>query len=169
MGTSESPKKRTLRKNQKAVTKFKPKGPHKKSMTGPRTTAKPIERDKRKERLTLFDWLTVLSYVQDNPGLEQQEVVDYFATRKEGVLHFSRSALSRPLPHIQECAHEIFVQDAYCVSFQRNCNGRDFVWISSQCFMPVKTVPPCPPVFQLEIKFSSVCQIGISTSRKPAV
>ncbi|KAJ7196870.1 hypothetical protein GGX14DRAFT_310528, partial [Mycena pura] len=68
-----------------------------KSKDAPRTTAKPKE--KRRENLTLFDWLTVIEYVEEHSesNVSQKDVVEYFANRAEGVLHFTQGALSKKL------------------------------------------------------------------------
>jgi hypothetical protein len=57
----------------------------------PKSSARPIEKQTR-ENLTLFDWMTVYAHVEG-------EVVNYFATRPEGSLSFSRATLSHKLKH----------------------------------------------------------------------
>ncbi|KAJ7585961.1 hypothetical protein C8J56DRAFT_723414, partial [Mycena floridula] len=47
--------------------------------------------------LTAFDWLLVYQFVDDHPHWDQVEVVKHFASRREGVLKFSQSVLSRKL------------------------------------------------------------------------
>ena len=49
----------------------------------------------KQENLTLFDWMTVYTYVDTLPQpINQGEVVKYFATRPQGALVFSQSTLS---------------------------------------------------------------------------
>ena len=88
-------KTRKVRITQKKAKAFKPKRPHKSSDSTPHTTQKPLK--KRRENLTLFDWLLVLDFVNSHPDWDQQAIVDHFANRKEGVLNFTQSALSKKL------------------------------------------------------------------------
>ena len=63
----------------------------------PKTSTQPIKTPKR-ENLTLFDWMTVYTYVDTLPQpINQGDVVKYFATRPQGALLFSQSTLSRKL------------------------------------------------------------------------
>jgi Tc5 transposase DNA-binding domain len=61
-----------------------------------KTSAKPAQQTTR-QNLTLSDWLTVLKYVDEHPGVPQGDIVDHFKTRIDGALHFSQSALSRAI------------------------------------------------------------------------
>lgn len=90
-------KTRKVRVKQKAQTRFKPYGPHKSTATGHRTSAKPLQKKKGNEHLTTGDWLLVFSVVDEHPDWDQQEVVEYFSNRKEGILRFTQSTLSRRL------------------------------------------------------------------------
>ena len=47
------------------------------------------------KQLTSHDWLTVFTWIDTNPYRSQQDVVDYFANRREGPLHFDQATLSR--------------------------------------------------------------------------
>jgi hypothetical protein len=67
----------------------------------PKTSAKPVV-PARKPQLTLADWLLVYEYVDKHPASSQAEIVHYFATRAEGALEFSQSALSRKLGNREE-------------------------------------------------------------------
>jgi hypothetical protein len=58
----------------------------------PKTTAKIIQ--KRKENLTLHNWMMVFCWMDDHPGISQTEVVKHFQTRAEGVLIFNQTTLS---------------------------------------------------------------------------
>jgi hypothetical protein len=62
----------------------------------PKTSAKPAESNRR-ENLTLHDWLTVFKWMDDHPEETQKDVIDHFATRKEGALIFSQPSLFRNL------------------------------------------------------------------------
>src|SRR5260221_12545410 len=63
----------------------------------PKTSTQPIKMAKW-ENLTLFDWMTVYTYVDTLPQpINQGEVVKYFATRPQGALLFTQSTLSRKL------------------------------------------------------------------------
>jgi hypothetical protein len=72
----------------------------------PKTSTRPIKKEKR-ENLTLFDWMTVYTYVDTLPQpINQGEVVRYFATRPEGALLFTQSMLScklRQCPEMEAC------------------------------------------------------------------
>lgn len=74
---------------------YAPRAP-KRPKNGPKTTAQPIPKHKR-ENLTLFDWQTVVEFYDKNPGMSQEDIVNYSANRREGVLRFTQSALSRHL------------------------------------------------------------------------
>ncbi|KAL0564111.1 hypothetical protein V5O48_017943 [Marasmius crinis-equi] len=89
-----SQKTRKVRTNQRVATAHQLKKPHK-SATAPKTTAKPLH--EKKEDLTLANWLEVFDYMDAKPGLTQQQVVNYFASRPSGVLSFKQSALSKKL------------------------------------------------------------------------
>jgi len=59
----------------------------------PKTSAWLIEKP-RHENLTLFNWMTVYTYVDTLPQpINQGQVVRYFATRPEGALLFSQPTL----------------------------------------------------------------------------
>ena len=67
------------------------------SKEAPKTSTQPIKIAKCKN-LTLFDWMTVYTYVDTLPQpINQGEVVKYFATRPQGTLLFSQPTLSRKL------------------------------------------------------------------------
>ncbi|PBK67952.1 hypothetical protein ARMSODRAFT_1019995 [Armillaria solidipes] len=71
------------------------------------TSAIPLDYDKRKN-LTCGDWLTVFAYVDQHPNMKQEDIVQHFATRREGVLRFTQSSLSRRLGNrdkLEEQAH----------------------------------------------------------------
>ena len=74
----------------------------------PKTSAWLIEKAKC-ENLTLFDWMTVYSYMDTLPQpINQGKVVRHFATRPEGALLFSQPTLSRKLKECLEmeaCVH----------------------------------------------------------------
>jgi hypothetical protein len=76
------------------------------SNEAPKTSVRLIKKAKR-ENLTLYDWMTVYSYVDTLPQpINQGEVVRYFATRSQGVLFFSQATLSRKLrqrPDMEAC------------------------------------------------------------------
>ncbi len=65
----------------------------------------------KQENLTLFDWMTVYTYVDTLPQpINQGEVVKYFATRPQGALLFSQSTLSCKLwqhPEMEACVDSI--------------------------------------------------------------
>jgi hypothetical protein len=57
----------------------------------PKSSTQPIEQATRKN-LTLHDWMTVYTYVDTlTQPINQRDVVNYFATRPKGALHFTQS------------------------------------------------------------------------------
>ena len=64
----------------------------------PEGSTAPNGKNKR-NRLTVSDWMRVYAYMDTlgSQPIKQQEVVDYFATRPEDPLFFSRVTLSRKL------------------------------------------------------------------------
>src|SRR5258706_9375431 len=72
----------------------------------PKISARPIQ--KTRENLTLFDWMTVYTYVDTLPQpINQGEVVKHFATRPEHALLFTQSTLSRKLRQHSEMAARV--------------------------------------------------------------
>ena len=60
----------------------------------PKTSTQSIETPKQ-ENLTLFNWMTVYTYVDSLPQpINQGEVVKHFTMRPQGALSFSQSTLS---------------------------------------------------------------------------
>ena len=79
-------------------------GPSKETL---KTSAQPIKVAKQ-ENLTLFDWMTVYTYVDSLPQpINQGEVVKYFATRPQGALVFSQSTLSCKLQQRTEMEAQV--------------------------------------------------------------
>jgi hypothetical protein len=72
----------------------KPKAAVPKDGVWHRTAAKPIP-TKKHETLTLHDWMTVFTYMDDHPSMTQGDVVRHFATKVDGALTFDQSTLSR--------------------------------------------------------------------------
>lgn len=70
-----------------------PKGPRPQSQ--PASASKCVKQPSK--QLTNHDWLTVFSWIDDNPHRSQQDVVDHFGNRREGPLHFNQATLSRKL------------------------------------------------------------------------
>lgn len=63
----------------------------------PRSSAQSATKKTNRSNLTLFDWLTIFSWMDEHVGIRQDDVVHYFATRQEGALVFTQSALSKNL------------------------------------------------------------------------
>src|SRR5258707_3318927 len=87
----------------------------------PKTSTQPIKMAKQ-ENLTLFDWMTVYTYVDTLPQpINQGEVVKYFATRPQGALLFTQSTLScklRQCPEMATCVNSI----PHALSYKRPCS-----------------------------------------------
>ncbi|KAG6839709.1 hypothetical protein H0H87_000214 [Tephrocybe sp. NHM501043] len=71
-----------------------PKAPTQKN--APKTSAKPAASNKR-DNLTLHDWMMVFAYIDTHTSMSQTQIRDHFASKKDGALVFSQSALSRKL------------------------------------------------------------------------
>jgi hypothetical protein len=54
-------------------------------------------KSKGRQNLTLHDWLTVFAYMDAHPDMGQGQIVQHFATRKEGTLTFTQPTLSRKI------------------------------------------------------------------------
>ena len=70
-----------------------PKGPH--TQNQPKSASKKVKQPSK--QLTNHDWLTVFAWLDKNHHRSQQDVVDHFANRQEGSLHFNQATLSRKL------------------------------------------------------------------------
>lgn len=71
------------------------------SKDAPKTSAKPAI-SKKRDNLTLHDWMSVYAFVDSHPGMKQGKVVEHFMTRAEGALVFTQSTLSRKLRNREE-------------------------------------------------------------------
>ena len=69
----------------------KPAGPN-----GPKTSARPVQSNKH-ENLTLHDWMTVLTFIDEHSSMAQADVVKHFASKADGALIFTQSTLSRKI------------------------------------------------------------------------
>jgi len=97
------------RKPRTVTALSKPRAPPKpRPKDAPKTSAMPVTSQKR-DNLTLHAWLTVFSYIDAHPGIQQAKVVEYFRNRREGALEFTQSTLSRRLKNqsgLEERAEE---------------------------------------------------------------
>ncbi|KIJ49970.1 hypothetical protein M422DRAFT_160583, partial [Sphaerobolus stellatus SS14] len=59
-----------------------------------------------RKNLTLHDWLTVFKWIDEHPLSTQKDIVDHFASLKDGALIFTQSTLSRKLQIRQELENE---------------------------------------------------------------
>jgi hypothetical protein len=73
-----------------------PYGPREKIKQNNQAATSAITTSRRKN-LTLQDWMTVFSFVDLHPGIEQGNIVKHFATKAGGALIFDQSTLSRKL------------------------------------------------------------------------
>ncbi|KAF8344809.1 hypothetical protein F5887DRAFT_836221, partial [Amanita rubescens] len=62
----------------------------------PKTSAVNLK-PKRRNNLTLHDWLTVFAYIDKHPNEPQEAVVNHFRTQVDGALFFDQSTLSRKI------------------------------------------------------------------------
>ena len=72
----------------------KPKAPIPKDAVRKRTAATPVKSKKHKN-LTLQDWMVVFAFMDEHPHISQGDVVRHFAAKKDGILVFDQSTLSR--------------------------------------------------------------------------
>ena len=63
--------------------------------------------DSTRSNLTLHDWMTVFAYIDEHPDTSQADVVQDFATRQTGALHFTQSTLSRKLKERANLGHRV--------------------------------------------------------------
>ena len=70
-----------------------PKGPHRQNQ--PVSAARQIKQPSK--QLTNQDWLTVFMWIDTNSPRSQRDIVDHFANRHNGPLHFDQATLSRKL------------------------------------------------------------------------
>ena len=73
----------------------------------PATSAKEQNTDSTRSNLTLHDWMTVFAYIDEHPDTSQADVVQDFATRQTGALHFTQSTLSRKLKGRANLGHRV--------------------------------------------------------------
>ncbi|KIK30818.1 hypothetical protein PISMIDRAFT_86865 [Pisolithus microcarpus 441] len=86
----------THRKPRPKLAPYVRKPRQKPSQDMPTTSAKD-EQTTSRENLTLYDWMTVFTYIDEHPGASQEDIVQHFATKKTGALLFTQSTLSRKL------------------------------------------------------------------------
>ena len=73
----------------------------------PATSAKEQNTDSTQSNLTLHDWMTVFAYIDEHPDTLQADVMQDFATRQTGALHFTQSTLSRKLKGRANLEHRV--------------------------------------------------------------
>ena len=66
----------------------------------PKTSVK-IVKEKRHENLTLHDWMTVFTFIDEHPEMTQSSIVRHFAS-KPNALIFNQCTLSRKLKSQEE-------------------------------------------------------------------
>ena len=71
----------------------------------PATSTKEQNTDSTRSNLTLHDWMTVFTYIDEHSDISQADVVQDFATRQTGALHFTQSTLSRKLKGCANLEH----------------------------------------------------------------
>ena len=81
-----------------------PKGKH--TNNRPETSAKSTV-TKRRDNLTLQDWLIVFAFVDAHPTLSQERVVDHFSSLEKGALKFTQSTLSRKIKQRQDLEERV--------------------------------------------------------------
>jgi hypothetical protein len=93
-----------------------PKGPHPQNQ--PASASKKVKQQSK--QLTNHNWLTVFAWIDNNPHRSQQDVVDQFANRHEGQLHFNQATLSRKLKKRGEIEATVKANPA-ALSARRQC------------------------------------------------
>jgi Tc5 transposase DNA-binding domain len=82
-----------------------PYGPREKVKQTDQAATSTVVTTTRRKNLTLHDWVTVFSFMDLHPSMEQAAVVKHFATKADGALVFNQSTLSRKLqmrPQLEE-------------------------------------------------------------------
>src|SRR3954454_8729296 len=93
------------RKTREKPAPYKPRQKPMVHRDGPATSA--ITKKRARDNLTLHDWMTVLAFVDAHPNLGQADIVNHFKTRRDGILTFIQSTLSRKLKMETELAARI--------------------------------------------------------------
>ncbi|CAA7270543.1 unnamed protein product [Cyclocybe aegerita] len=76
---------------------YKPRKPQKEKVKNqPKSSAQPVQKKKR-DHLTLYDWLQVFAWIDDHPNVSQDKVVAHFKNCATGALVFDQSTLSQRL------------------------------------------------------------------------
>ena len=81
--------------------------PRKKADKDVPVTAAKMQSKKTRENLSLHDWLTVFAYINEHPGVSQEDIVGHFASKTDGSLHFTQSTLSRKLKMRQQLEEQV--------------------------------------------------------------
>jgi len=98
--------------------------------------AKPIT-SRKQDNLTLYDWMTVFSYIDAHPGMPQEKIVEYFRMQQEGALEFTQSTLSRKLKNkavLKERAEEnpnALSSKRPCIVTRPDIDRALFLWFKS--------------------------------------
>jgi Tc5 transposase DNA-binding domain len=74
-----------------------PYGPREKVQQKDQPTTSAITTRTQRKNLTLHDWMTVFSFIDLHPGMDQGKVVEHFERKTDGALIFNQSTLSRKL------------------------------------------------------------------------
>jgi hypothetical protein len=89
----------------KYVNKPGPKA--KQTSDNPATSAK-IAPSKKRDNLTLHDWMTVFAFIDTHPTLSQEAIVEHFKSKVNGALIFTQSTMSRKIKQrkdLEACVH----------------------------------------------------------------
>lgn len=86
-----------VERRRKPCDKPGPYGPREKVKQKDQAVTSAITVMAQRKNLTLQDWMTVFSFMDLHPGMEQAKVVKHFATKTEGTLIFNQSTLCRKL------------------------------------------------------------------------
>ncbi|KAF8222497.1 hypothetical protein L208DRAFT_1322521 [Tricholoma matsutake] len=82
----------------------KPKGPIVKNAL--KTSAK-IVKEKNHKNLTLHDWMTVFTFIDQHPDMTQGNIVKHFASKSDSALLFNQCTLSQKLKSWEELEKHI--------------------------------------------------------------
>jgi hypothetical protein len=117
--------------------------------------AQPLQSNKKSQcNLTLHNWLTVFTYIDEHPGIFQDAIVQYFKTRPNGALIFDQSTLSCKLgkhENLQACIHEfpnVLLMKQPCIVTRPDVECALFLWVKHMeekretiCYRPTLIFP----------------------------
>ena len=82
-------------------------GPKGKHIQGGSGTSAKSPATKQRDNLTLQDWMSIFAFIDANPTLSQERVVNHFSSLEKGSLTFTQSTLSRKIKQRSELKERV--------------------------------------------------------------